>query len=173
MLFRSILNDFLSLSRLEEGRVDVNPEIFEIHEYCAEAIDDVKNNLKYNQTIRLQHTNTKIQINLDKKLLKLILFNLISNASKYADEGTEIICDISINKNKLIISIADQGIGIPEEEQIHLFDRFFRASNATAIKGTGLGLHIVKRYAELMGGEIHFESHLGKGSTFSVSFPLN
>lgn len=172
-ILTTILNDFLSLSRLEEGRVDVNPEIFEIHEYCAEAIDDVRNNLKYNQTIRLQHTNTKIQINLDKKLLKLILFNLISNASKYADEGTEIICDISINKNKLIISITDQGIGIPEEEQIHLFDRFFRASNATAIKGTGLGLHIVKRYAELMGGEIHFESHLGKGSTFSVSFPLN
>ena len=106
-------------------------------------------------------------------MLKLILFNLISNASKYADEGTEIIFDISINKNKLIISLTDKGIGIPEEEQIHLFDRFFRASNAMAIKGTGLGLHIVKRYVELMGGEITFESHLSKGSSFSVSFPLN
>lgn len=172
-ILTTILNDFLSLSRLEEGRVDVDSEIFEIHEFCAETIDDVKNNIKHGQTLQLHHTNANIKVNLDKKLLKLILFNLISNASKYADEDTEIVCDVSINKNKLIISITDKGIGIPEEEQIHLFDRFFRASNATAIKGTGLGLHIVKRYAELMGGEITFESHLSKGSTFSVSFPLN
>ena len=172
-ILTTILNDFLSLSRLEEGRVDVNPEIFEIHEFCAETIDDVKNNIKHGQTLQLHYKNANIKVNLDKKLLKLILFNLISNASKYADEDTEIVCDVSINKNKLIISITDKGIGIPEEEQIHLFDRFFRASNATAIKGTGLGLHIVKRYAELMGGEITFESHLSKGSTFSVIFPLN
>ncbi len=171
-ILTTILNDFLSLSRLEEGRVDVNPEIFEIHEFCDETIDDVKNNLKQQQTIQLHYTGQKVEVNLDKKLLKLILFNLISNASKYADEGTEIICDISINKNKLIVSITDKGIGIPEEEQIHLFDRFFRASNAMAIKGTGLGLHIVKRYVESMGGEINFESHLGKGSTFSISFPI-
>lgn len=172
-ILTTILNDFLSLSRLEEGRVDVDPEIFEIHEFCAETIDDVKNNLKHEQIVQLHHTDAKVKVNLDKKLLKLILFNLISNASKYADEGTEIICDIRLIKNKLMISITDNGIGIPEEEQIHLFDRFFRASNATAIKGTGLGLHIVKRYTELMGGEITFVSHLGKGSTFSISFPIS
>jgi two-component system, LuxR family, sensor kinase FixL len=172
-ILTTILNDFLSLSRLEEGRVDVHPETFEIHAFCAETIDDVKNNLKSEQTLNLHHTNKKVEVHLDKKLLKLILFNLISNASKYSDEGSEIRCDILLKKDRLVISITDKGIGIPEEEQYHLFDRFFRASNATAIKGTGLGLHIVKRYAELMGGEIHFESHLGKGSTFSVSFPVN
>jgi signal transduction histidine kinase len=171
-ILTTILNDFLSLSRLEEGRVDVNPETFEIHAFCAETIDDVKNNLKHEQTLNLHHTNKKIEVNLDKKLLKLILFNLISNASKYSDESTEIRCEIVMKKDKLVISITDKGIGIPEEEQYHLFDRFFRASNVTAIKGTGLGLHIVKRYVELMGGEIHFESHLGKGSIFSVSFPI-
>ncbi len=170
-ILTTILNDFLSLSRLEEGKIDINTEDFEIHDFCRETIDDVKNILKQGQKIQLQHTDKKIDVHLDKKVLKLILFNLISNASKYSDESTEIIFEIREKKRRLIISITDAGIGIPEEEQIHLFDRFFRASNATAIKGTGLGLHIVKRYAELMGGEIHFESHLGKGSTFAVSFP--
>ena len=171
-ILTTILNDFLSLSRLEEGRVDVHSETFEIHAFCAETIDDVKNNLKPEQTLNLHHTNKKLEVHLDKKLLKLILFNLISNASKYSDENTEIRCEIILKQDRLIISITDKGIGIPKEEQYHLFDRFFRASNATAIKGTGLGLHIVKRYAELMGGDISFESHLGKGSTFSVSFPI-
>lgn len=171
-ILTTILNDFLSLSRLEEGGVDVQPESFEIHEFCAETIDDVKNNIKREQTLKLQQTDKKVQVNLDKKLLKLILFNLISNASKYSDEGAEILCEIIVKNQKLTLSITDRGIGIPKEEQYHLFDRFFRASNVTAIKGTGLGLHIVKRYVELMEGVIHFESHLSKGSTFSVSFPI-
>lgn len=171
-ILTTILNDFLSLSRLEEGNIDTHPETFEIHDFCREVLDDVKNNIKHEQKLILHHIDKKIEVNLDKKLLKLILFNLISNASKYSDEGSEILCEIKEKKYRLFINITDNGMGIPEEEQYHLFDRFFRASNVTAIKGTGLGLHIVKRYAELMGGEIHYESYLGKGSTFSVSFPI-
>ena len=98
------------------------------------------------------------------------MINLISNASKYSNEGAEIDCTIKLKQGMFQISITDPGIGIPEEEQKHLFDRFFRASNATNIKGTGLGLHIVKRYTELMNGTAHFESTEGKGSTFTISF---
>jgi signal transduction histidine kinase len=102
----------------------------------------------------------------------LILINLISNASKYSDEETDITCTVQLSQNTLQMSITDVGIGIPDEDQKHLFDRFFRASNVTNIKGTGLGLHIVKRYAELMNGTVSFESTFGKGSTFTLNFDI-
>jgi two-component system, LuxR family, sensor kinase FixL len=169
-MLTTILNDFLSLSRLEEGGVEVLLEDFEIHDLCKEIIEDVQTILKKGQILKLNHSSKEVMVYLDKKLLKLIFINLVSNASKYSNDNSEINCTIELQKNKLRISITDAGIGIPEEEQKHLFDRFFRASNATNIKGTGLGLHIVKRYAELMNGTVSFESTHGKGSTFTLSF---
>jgi PAS domain S-box-containing protein len=171
-MLTTILNDFLSLSRLEEGMVVLNKEIFEIHEFCHETLEDIQSILKHGQVVKTQHTGGKQTVLMDKKLLKLILVNLLSNASKYSNEDSEILCAIDIDKNKLQIHITDTGIGIPEEEQKHLFDRFFRATNATNIKGTGLGLHIVKRYAELMDGTVSFKSTLGQGSTFTVSLKI-
>jgi PAS domain S-box-containing protein len=169
-MLTTILNDFLSLSRLEEGRVEVAWETFDIKDFCKETMDDAQTIIKQGQTLKLHHPPKPLMVYLDKKLLKLIFINLISNASKYSDDAAEIYCTIKLEKNQLHISITDAGIGIPEEEQKHLFDRFFRASNATNIKGTGLGLHIVKRYAELMNGTVSFESIVGKGSTFTLSF---
>jgi signal transduction histidine kinase len=97
------------------------------------------------------------------------MFNLISNASKYSDSGKKIWLRSEARNGKITFSVADQGIGIPKEDQKHLFDRFYRASNAGQIQGTGLGLNIVKRYIELIGGEISFESEYKKGSTFMIS----
>ena len=169
-MLTTILNDFLSLSRLEEGAVETHLVDFDIHDFCKETMDDVQTILKHRQTLQLNHTPDQLMVHLDKKLLKLIFINLVSNASKYSDDDAEINCAIGLKQNKLQISITDMGIGIPEEEQKHLFDRFFRASNATNIKGTGLGLHIVKRYAELMNGTVSFVSIAGKGSTFTLNF---
>jgi signal transduction histidine kinase len=167
-----ILNDFLSLARLEEGGVEVHPEVFEFNSFCSEVTDEMQSILKTGQVIIANHFEEKVMVNLDKKLLKLILINLISNATKYSDEKTEIVCNTELIKNKFRISIKDHGIGIPEEDIPHMFDRFFRASNAINIKGTGLGLNIVKRYVELMDGFISFETELGKGSIFTVVFNL-
>ncbi len=167
-----ILNDFLSLARLEEGRVEVNAEAFEFNQFCVDIIDEMQSILKPGQVIIANHFEEKVPVILDKKLLKLILINLISNAAKYSDEKSEIICNTELVKNKFSISIKDHGIGIPEEDIPHMFDRFFRASNAINIKGTGLGLNIVKRYVELMNGSISFETELGKGSIFTVVFNL-
>jgi signal transduction histidine kinase len=99
------------------------------------------------------------------------MFNLISNASKYSDPGKTIDIDCRQENGKILFSIKDHGIGIPKEDQKHLFDRFYRASNAGQIQGTGLGLNIVRRYADLLGGEISFKSDYGKGSTFYISIP--
>jgi two-component system, LuxR family, sensor kinase FixL len=171
-ILTTILDDFLSLSRLEEGGVEAFLEDFDIHDFCKETMDDAQMILKHGQTLKLNHPSNELMVYLDKKLLKLIFINLVSNASKYSDDAAEINCTIELTHNKLQISISDTGIGIPEEEQKHLFDRFFRASNATHIKGTGLGLHIVKRYAELMHGTVNFVSSAGKGSTFTLNFDI-
>jgi PAS domain S-box-containing protein len=165
-----ILNDFLSLSRLEEGRVEVHYEDVDFSIFCMEMAEEINPILKQGQHIFVKHSHESMVLTMDKKLMKMILINLLTNASKYSDEGAEIHCIVKKDNNALEIDIIDRGIGIPDEDKPHMFDRFFRASNAMNIKGTGLGLNIVKRYVELMGGTIKFKSELGKGSTFTVSF---
>jgi signal transduction histidine kinase len=107
----------------------------------------------------------------DKQFLRNIVNNLISNASKYSDEGKSINIHLEKQPKGYSISVKDEGIGIPIEDQSHLFGRFFRASNCGNVKGTGLGLHIVKRYVDMMGGEIDFESKPEKGTTFYIRIP--
>ena len=166
-----ILNDFLSLSKLEEGKVDVKPELFNWEELCIEIEDGLVGVFKPGQ--KIIHDNTiKNEINLDSRLLKNILFNLLSNASKYSGENTSIYCTSKIVDNSMIISIKDEGIGIPEKDQQHLFTRFFRAANAANIQGTGLGLTIVKRYVELLEGTIDYVSIENQGTTFTIAIPL-
>ena len=98
------------------------------------------------------------------------MINLLSNAIKYSGEGSVIDLILSV-KDDIRIIVNDQGIGIPEEEQHNLFERFFRANNVTNIQGTGLGLNIVKKYVDMMDGEIQFSSQVNKGSTFTVILP--
>jgi len=167
-----ILNDFLSLSRLEEGRFEAEPSLFELSAFCDEALGEIQGLLKPGQYLVREGRMEGVELFLDKKMLKNILFNLFSNAIKYSGNNKPIGCRMEVQGQALHIAIADQGIGIPEEEQQHLFTRFFRAHNVENIQGTGLGLNIVKRYVDLMGGAIRFESRLGEGSTFYVTLPL-
>jgi PAS domain S-box-containing protein len=164
----AILNDFLSLSKLEENKLEVNKEQVSMAELLEEVNDDLIGQLKPNQVISHSCEPTNLTFNTDKKILKSILFNLFSNASKYSAENKTIYCLIGQEQDLLEIEIRDEGIGIPPEEQKHLFTRFFRASNAINIKGTGLGLHIVKQYLALIDGEITFTSKQGKGSIFTL-----
>jgi PAS domain S-box-containing protein len=170
-LLTGILNDFLSLSRLEEGKVEVHIEDLDFKQLCVEMAEEMVPSLKQGQHIFVRHSHVNMVFKTDKKLLKMILTNLLSNASKYSHEGAEIHCIIKNEDKKLHIDIIDQGIGVPEEDKQHMFDRFFRASNAMNIKGTGLGLNIVKRYVELLDGTISFKSEMGKGSTFTIVLP--
>lgn len=168
----SILNDFLSLSRLEEGKVEAQPEWFNLQDFCLAVIDEMRGQLKRGQKIVHEESGTGRDIFLDKKFLKIVFFNLISNAIKYSPEDKPIRCITRIQENMLAIAIQDQGLGIPKEDQPHLFTRFFRAHNVENIQGTGLGLNIVKRYIELLNGTIRFESNLGFGTSFFVEIPL-
>ena len=168
----SILNDFLSIDKLEDGRVEVNLSEFLLNELVEEAIEEMEPYLKANQVILFSSSvdNTQL-VNSDRNVIKNILINLLSNASKYSGNSDEIKVDL-IQQNKSIeVKIIDKGIGIPKEEQKQLFNRFFRAGNVTNIEGTGLGLNIVKKYLTLVKGSITFTSEQNKGTTFAVEIP--
>lgn len=164
-----ILNDFLSLSKIEEGKVEINMAELNLDLLCKEVKEDTSQLLKADQKIIHTIHGQNPQVMVDERIMRNIIFNLISNAIKYSSK--DIKCDIYILEDHFEIVIKDYGIGIPLEDQKHLFGRFFRAGNVTNIQGTGLGLNIVKRYVELLGGSITFESEHEIGSTFFVSIP--
>ncbi|HRJ39436.1 MAG TPA: ATP-binding protein [Flavobacteriales bacterium] len=166
-----ILNDFLSVEKLEEGIVRNNPVQFDLEDFIHSIIEELKTITKKGQQIAFRHKGNTTSVFLDNQLLRNSLINLISNAIKYSEEGKEITVQSTMNGNSIRIEITDQGIGIPPEDQQHMFGRFFRAKNANNIQGTGLGLNIVRKYIELMEGKIGFSSELGVGTTFFVELP--
>ncbi len=166
----SILNDFLSIDRLETGNISPRIEPCDLHKLCKEVIEEIRPILRENQKIHLQ-LNGKIQEwSTDLNMVKNIMINLLSNASKYSDENKNVYLKVSTEK-LLEISVKDEGIGIPQEEQDHLFERFFRAGNVLNIQGTGLGLNIVKKYLDILGGKIKFTSSEQNGTEFTVQIP--
>lgn len=167
----TILNDFLSLDKLEGGNVELHNSTFDIKEFATEAAEEIQEMAKNGQKVSYQHEGST-EVHLDKQMLKHIFNNLLSNAVKYSPENKNIDFKTIIEKGILTITVKDQGIGIPEEEQAQMFERFFRAKNAFNIQGTGLGLNIVKKYIDMSGGSISFESDTGMGTTFIVKLPL-
>lgn len=165
-----ILNEFLSLGRIEEGKVDMNPEIFDLVEFMNGMNNEMSVLLKPGQNFIFNHKGNT-QTYTDTNLLKHIMINLLSNAIKFSPENANIIIDAEVTASHTKISITDKGIGIPINDQVHLFERFFRATNVTNIQGTGLGLHIVGRYVELLNGTIHCHSEFENGSSFIINLP--
>ena len=165
-----ILNDFLSLEKLESEKVALNPIAFEVDDFMEQIIDEVSLMAKGNQKIIHTHKGGR-KLYADEHLLKNILINLLSNGIKYSKENQNVEIRTDDQDEHLKIQVKDHGIGIPMEDQKNMFTRFFRANNVTNIQGTGLGLTIVKRYLDLMNGKIWFESEEGKGTTFFVEIP--
>ena len=170
---KNILEDFLSLGKLEEGLVQVN-----IDQVDAAGIDTILDDL-LQELDGLLKTGQQIiftnivegTVSIDRNLVRNILINLISNAVKFSEENGTIKITSSVENDDFIIFIEDDGIGISEEDQQHLFERFFRAKNAGNIQGTGLGLHIVSKYLELLNGRITMKSALNEGTIFSIYIP--
>jgi PAS domain S-box-containing protein len=163
------LEEFLSLEKIEEGKAHVKNETFNIVQLAESIRSKFNTELKTSQTIEYHHTGTE-DVCLDEVFLNHILTNLLSNAIKYSPENSSILFVTNVDNGTLTLRVKDNGIGISAEDQKHLFERFFRASNTGSIKGTGLGLHIVKRYVELLGGTIHVKSAINRGSEFTVEF---
>ena len=166
-----ILEDFLSLGKLNEGKLDATPEEVNLKELIADTVDEMKAIVKKDQYFELECTGNCDGFT-DKKLFRNIMINLVSNAVKFSDEGAKIIIRGNVKDGMASISVIDQGIGISDKDKEHLFSSFFRAANATNIQGTGLGLHIVKRYVDLLGGKVSVESELNRGTTVNFTIPV-
>ena len=167
----NILNDFLSIERLESGKATYKFDSFPLSKVVNEVIYSANMLLKDGQRINYPQNIDDITVNFDEKILELSLTNLINNAIKYSPAHTVIDVVVIPKKDALEIKIIDEGMGIPEKEQKYIFNRYFRAENALLDQGTGIGLNIVKSHLESLGGTIEFESSEGKGSTFTITFP--
>ena len=168
-MLTDILNDFLSLGKMEEGKLQAKFSEFNIEQWIRATLDEIKNNLKKEQHINYEHEGNP-NVFLDNSLLKHIVMNLVSNASKFSSDTSPIDIKTSNQNEKIMLAIKDNGIGISKEDQQHLMERFFRGANAGNIQGTGLGLHIISKYAEMMNGNIECKSELEKGTEFVVTF---
>lgn len=164
-----LLNDVLSVSKLEERGIDASYEQFSINNLISDVVQEMQLITKLNQKIEYNHFGPDEFI-LDKKILRHILINLVSNAIKFSNEDCIVQILIEVKDSNFKLSVKDSGIGIPLEDQKHLFERFFRGNNVSAIQGTGLGLNIVAKYVEIMNGKIDFTSEPGVGTTFNIEF---
>ncbi len=164
----NLLNEFLSIGKIEDGKITANNLDFNIKEMIASLCSEIEGIARANQQIIYTHTGNEI-IHSDPVLLRNVVTNLLSNAIKFSPEGSIIEVSSNILKDKLVLTVKDNGLGISAGDQEHLFERFFRGTNVTNIQGTGLGLHIVAKYIEILDGKIEFESELEKGTKFIIT----
>jgi len=166
----NLLEDFLSLGKLEEGKVSISISSFAVREFIDDVIEEMKVIQKKGQQIICKYEGVD-DFSTDKRLLKNILINLFSNALKFSDEDRSVWINIENKNDQLHVMIRDEGIGIPEEDQHHLFTTFFRGKNVVNIEGTGLGLPIVKRYVDLLNGTVSLKSKLEEGTIVDFALP--
>lgn len=168
----ALLDDVIIVSSIETDKLQFTPELLDLNSFCQRLV------ATYTTTASKHHlvfvpSNQARNSWIDPKLLRQILSNLLSNAIKYSPQGGAIRLILSYQGSNAIFLIQDEGIGIPLEDQKHLFEAFYRARNVNAIAGTGLGMAIVKRCVELHRGEVTVESQPGIGTTFIVTLPMN
>ena len=167
----NILNDFLSLEKLETGNINYNLSTFKLGKVIKEVVSNANILLKEGQTIDYSDSIDEISLFQDEKIIELTLSNLINNAIKYSSENSVIAIRVRQDLEITTLEIIDDGIGIPKIDQKNIFNRYFRAENALLTEGTGIGLNISKTHIENLGGSINFESTENKGTTFTISIP--
>lgn len=169
----SILTDFLSIERLEKGKEIYDFTDFSLSKVVNEVIYNANMLVKIGQRINYPHNIDDVIIYQDEKIVTLILTNLLYNSVKYSPEDSEIDISIKVEDGVMFLKIKDQGIGIPTNDQKHIFERYFRAENALLNQGTGIGLNIIRDHIENLGGKVYFESKEHIGTTFTVELPVD
>lgn len=168
----NIVNDVLQLSKIQERNSGFNPSPEDIVSICQSIVDDFNTTITADRKIHFNSNRKKIIVQVDRRIITQAISNLLSNAVKYTINDPEISLDLTANKREWMICVKDNGIGISEKDQKHLFDPFYRADNAAEIQGNGLGLSIVLESVNMHHGKIEVESELMKGSKFTLRFPL-
>jgi PAS domain S-box-containing protein len=166
-----LLNDILLINKAEAGKLEFNPQPLNLVQHCREIIEELQITTQ-KHTLQLRSQSASIHAMLDRKLIRHMLTNLLSNAINYSPGGGNIRIDLAQKAHLILIRVTDQGIGIPAEMQSTLFDSFVRGSNVGNISGTGLGLAIVKKSVDRHQGQISVKSQVGCGTSFSITLPL-
>jgi two-component system sensor histidine kinase/response regulator len=169
-LLLQMLDDMLLVAQMESGRLEYDPQLVDVSALVKAIVGEFA--LIHNETHTLSfHSDVQNSLEMDPKLFRQVAANLISNAVKYSPSGGEVTVTLTEGKDTFELVVRDQGIGIPEDKMSRLFEPFQRAANVKDVKGTGLGLPIVKQAVELCGGSIHVESVTGEGTRFVIQFP--
>lgn len=166
-----ILEDFLSLEKLDTGKIKPRSESFDLVKLCENIKEEMTATVMHGQQLYFKHEGTESMVTLDENLIRNAIINLVSNAIKYAGDEAVIELTAEVSGDRVSISVKDNGIGIAEKDQKDLFSPFYRVKHTGNIPGTGLGLNIVQRYVNLMNGTITFESKPMQGTCFRMSFP--
>lgn len=167
-----LLENILILSKSSSPNFILQFSLVNLENFCREIAEEFQPLAGSDHTINFSCPENLPLVNLDERLLRHILANLLSNALKYSPSGGIVDLNVIFQENKVIFEVKDQGIGIPPEYQSKMFQQFERADNVGDIKGTGLGLSIVKQAVNLHGGNITVESSLGIGTIFTVTLPI-
>lgn len=165
----SIVTNVMQVSKIQEGKLSFEPSDIELIGLCREVIHEF--NVRHGNAIDFYCDFRELTVKADRRLLLQSLTNLVSNAVKYAQPDPEVKVRIKVNRDHLLISVEDNGIGIPESDRQNLFQPFFRAANAARIEGNGLGLSIVRESIRMHGGDVWFESRLNEGTVFFIQLP--
>jgi len=168
-----LLEDTLTLDKFESGKINIYNNNIDLIDIFNLSKIESEINLKENQKIVYNSSKQSITLVSDPTLVKHIFTNLISNAIKYSPSDSQITIDFQDNENYVMVNFIDEGIGIPVENIDNIFSPFYRADNVNSIQGTGLGLSIVKKFVELLKGEISFKNNEDKGTTFSLKLYKN
>ena len=167
-----LLDDLLTINRAESGKLEFNPHPIDLEQFCHRLVEELQLNVSSKNQITFVTQGQCPKVSLDEKLLRSILINLLSNAIKYSPQGGEVHLALMCEGEEAVFQIQDSGIGIPKEDQEHLFELFYRGKNIENISGTGLGLSVVKKCLELQGGKISLNSEVGVGTTVTITIPL-
>lgn len=165
-----MLDDILIIGRAEAGVLRASPAQLNLEEFCRNLVESLEHSSARSHCIRFTFEGDP-RVTLDERLLSEVVGNLLSNALKYSPPGSQVLFDVVASDDQCRFCVKDQGIGIPEADLPRLFDSFFRAGNADQIKGSGLGLAVVKKALDVQQGTIEVESRLGRGSKFVVHVP--
>jgi signal transduction histidine kinase len=169
-----LLSDVLLIGKADAERVTVKPAPLNAGALVATLLDDLRGTIGASACFSVETAGAPQPVVTDAKLRRAILQNLLSNAVKYSRGGGVMVTIlVEYQESGLAITVADDGIGIPEKDQGNLFELFHRGSNTKSVPGTGLGLAIVKRFVEALGGSVRFQSSEGEGSRFTIGLPYD
>ncbi|HEV8541159.1 MAG TPA: PAS domain S-box protein [Verrucomicrobiae bacterium] len=167
-----MMEEVLVLSRLDAGKLDFQPALLDLNVFCRRVVDEVLSATNRRCVIEISLSSVSTEANADERLLGYIFTNLLSNAVKYSEPGATIHFTVEQVGNDAVCVVCDKGIGISETDQQQLFKAFHRGSNVGNRPGTGLGLLLVKRCADLHRGQVQVKSKVGEGTTVIVKLPL-